>query len=170
MTWDSSCKFGCSRRRAGVATWEVIIEPVPEVGHLGVDPQLAWIGTTKAPADHSDQALSVVVGRVGYEERATTVSLASVLSSFHESSTEHVRSHVPVHIAAVPVSKHSDIDLVKGGWTESSRCQGSPTRDSCLTVGEGGSLSWQADGLDVGIRVEIDCSFKFENGNVILDI
>ena len=54
----------------------MFIKPVSEVGHLSVDPQLAWIGTPKAPADSSYEGLCVVVGGIGDEERTPTVSFA----------------------------------------------------------------------------------------------
>ena len=73
------------------------------------------VGTAKAPADHPDQALSVVVRRICDEERTSTVALASIFAPLHDSSTEHVRGHVLVHLAAVAVSEHSDVDLVKSG-------------------------------------------------------
>ena len=93
----------------------MVIDPVSEVRNLSIDPKLARIGTAKAPADGSDQGLSVVVGRIPDEERTSAVALASIFPSLHDSSTEHVRGHVLVHLAAVAVSEHGDVDLVKSG-------------------------------------------------------
>ena len=100
--------------------WDLGINPVSEVGDFGVDAELAGVRTAKAPADSSDQSLGIVVGRVGDEERTTTVSLASILASLHDTGTEHVWGHVLVHLAAVSIGKHCDVNLMKGCWCRSS--------------------------------------------------
>ena len=91
------------------------IDPVSEVGDFGVDSELAGVRTAKAPADSSDQSLCIVVGRVGDEERTTTVSLASILASLHETGTQHVWGHVLVHLSAIAVSEHGNVNLMESG-------------------------------------------------------
>ena len=110
------------------------------MGNLGVDPDHIANRTAKAPADSSNESLRIVVCRVGDEERPTTVSLASVLPSLLDTGTQHVWGHVRVHVAAVAVGKHGDVNLVKSVRRFATFGEGSPPGYGGLPVGEGGSL------------------------------
>ena len=83
------------------------------MAHFCIDPQLTRYSTAEAPADDSNESLSVVVGWVGCEERPAAVALAGVLSALFDTRAHHVRGHVGVHVATVPVRKDSNINLLE---------------------------------------------------------
>jgi hypothetical protein len=93
--------------------------------------------------------------------------LASVFPSLHESSTEHVGGHVLVHLTTIAISKDCDVNLVKSGWRSTTRRKSSPAGHCGLLVGEGGSLGWQADGLDGREAVKVHSRFQLKDRDVV---
>lgn len=78
-------------------------DPVQEVADLGVDPVLVGVGTAFAPANHPCQEPGLAVLS---DQWTAAVTLAGVLPSGFDTSTEHVPGDVKTGVTTTLLQGH----------------------------------------------------------------
>ena len=92
-----------------------MLEPLSEVGDLGVNTESVRPGTAPAPADNSYQSQGLVLAGVSGYQGTPAVSLAGVLPSRHQAGADHVLLHDGVHGATLPLREDRHSDMMESG-------------------------------------------------------
>lgn len=126
-----------------------MVDPVQEFADSGVDPVQVLFGAALTPAHHACQEPGFLVAR---DQRAATVTLAGVLPTGPQPSTEHVPGDVELGVAAAllqwdPRQLQALQEASRGArLSQKAPATHSGEADGCQGPAERAVLSWEADG------------------------